>query len=257
MHQVIFNSDDFGYSSGINHAIIDAFKRGILTSTTLMTNTPGFKQAVNMKKKNKNLGVGVHLTLTFGKPLLKNVPSLVDNDGYFLNKSFYLKDDFEIDQKELSREWEAQIQKVYDAGIQPTHLDSHHHMHTLGSNQEVVVDLANKYKLPVRRNFSLNNKVRITEYFEDNFDLVGYPTGEKSLGKMLNSYLDKLLEKLKTYQSSEIMCHMGYIDKCLLESSSFIEPRVYQTDFMIHSDFAKKIQRDEDIQLVHYGEIDF
>lgn len=47
MHKVIFNSDDFGYSPGINYAVIDAYKKGILTSATLMTNTPGFEQAVN------------------------------------------------------------------------------------------------------------------------------------------------------------------------------------------------------------------
>lgn len=50
MGKVIFNSDDFGYSYGVNYGIVDAYQRGILTSTTLMANMPGFEHAVKLKK---------------------------------------------------------------------------------------------------------------------------------------------------------------------------------------------------------------
>ena len=128
MGKVIFNSDDFGYSHGVNYGIVDAYQRGILTSTTLMANMPGFEHAVKLKKELPDLGVGVHLTLTCGKPLLENVDSLVEGDQ-FKQLSFYTKP-FEIDNDQLYQEWNAQIQKVYRAGIIPTHLDSHHHTHT-------------------------------------------------------------------------------------------------------------------------------
>ncbi len=58
MGKVIFNSDDFGYSYGVNYGILDAYQRGILTSTTLMANMPGFEHAVKLKKEVPGLGVG-------------------------------------------------------------------------------------------------------------------------------------------------------------------------------------------------------
>ena len=67
--KLIINADDFGYSNGVNYGIIDAFKNGILTSTTCLTNMPGFNHAIQLAKENPNLGIGIHLTLTCGKPL--------------------------------------------------------------------------------------------------------------------------------------------------------------------------------------------
>ena len=61
MGKVIFNSDDFGYSHGVNYGIVDAYQRGILTSTTLMANMPGFEHAVKLKKELPDLGVWVFI----------------------------------------------------------------------------------------------------------------------------------------------------------------------------------------------------
>ncbi|MGM0119039.1 chitin disaccharide deacetylase [Enterococcus sp. AZ146] len=88
MGKVIFNSDDFGYSHGVNYGIMDAYQRGILTSTTLMANMPGFEHAVKLRKEMPRLGVGVHLTLTCGKPLLKTVDTLIES-GEFRSLSYY------------------------------------------------------------------------------------------------------------------------------------------------------------------------
>ena len=72
MGKVIFNSDDFGYSHGVNYGIMDAYQRGILTSTTLMANMPGFEHAVKLRKEmprkaessDPYLIISIHLTLT-------------------------------------------------------------------------------------------------------------------------------------------------------------------------------------------------
>lgn len=74
---------------------------------------------------------------------------------------------------------ECSDSKIYHAGIIPTHLDSHHHTHTLDENQEVVVTLAKKYDLPVRSNFERKDEVRHVDYFEPCFDVVG-ETDEKN-----------------------------------------------------------------------------
>ncbi len=255
MGKVIINSDDFGYSRGVNYGIIDAYREGILTSTTLMANMPGFEQAVQLKKENPDLGVGVHLTLTCGQPILKNVDTLMDGKGSFKKLAYY-EQPFEIDLDELYQEWNSQIQKVYRSGIVPTHLDSHHHAHTFGQNQEVVVALAKKYDLPVRGNFEEKEQVRHVDYFERFFDDVGVDEPkERQINKGIDEYLADLLEKLRSVKTTEIMCHTAYIDQELYQGSGFVFPRINQVEFLIHSEFAKTVKQDKEIELVTYREI--
>ncbi|MEG0276419.1 MAG: ChbG/HpnK family deacetylase, partial [Coprobacillus sp.] len=71
MVKIINNADDFGYSNAINYGIIDCYLNGMLTSTTLMPAMPGFDHAVALAKQNPGLGIGVHLTLTCGRPVLE------------------------------------------------------------------------------------------------------------------------------------------------------------------------------------------
>lgn len=254
MGKVIFNSDDFGYSRGVNYGIIDAYQKGILTSTTLMANMPGFEQAVALKKEYQGLGVGVHLTLTCGQPILKNVDSLTE--GAEFKKLGFYQPGFSIDLDQLYQEWNAQIQKVFRAGITPTHLDSHHHVHTFAENQEVVIALAQKYDLPVRGNFAKKAAVRHTSYFEPYFDDVGEEeTTKRQIKEPLENYLIQLLEKLRREETTEVMCHTAYLDQALLNGSSFVFPRVNQVEFLIHSTFAKTVQQDAAIELINYQAI--
>lgn len=254
MGKVIFNSDDFGYSYGVNYGIAEAYQRGILTSTTLMANMSGFEHAVRLKKELPDLGVGVHLTLTCGKPLLENVDSLTE-EGQFKKLSFY-QQPFHIDFDQLYQEWNAQIQKVYRAGIIPTHLDSHHHTHSFGDNQEVVVALAKKYDLPVRGNFEQKAMVRHTDYFEPYFDDVGEEDANKrQIDIPVEAYLEDLLEKLRRTETTEVMCHTAYIDQALMNGSSFVLSRINQLEFLIHSDFSQKIRSDCEIELISYKDL--
>jgi len=255
MGKVIFNSDDFGYSRAVNYGIMDAYQKGILTSTTLMANMPGFEQAVAIKKDLPNLGVGVHLTLTCGDPLLSNVDTLTDN-GHFRKLTYYNNPDFKIDWDQLYQEWNAQIQAVYQAGITPTHLDSHHHTHSFGNNQEVVIALAKKYDLPVRCNFDRKDEVKHVDYFEPYFDDFGQDDESNwQAGLSREEQTNKLLAQLRSDDTSEVMCHTAYVDQKIYYGSSFSLPRINQVEFMIDSDFAKTVKRDERIELVNYGDI--
>ena len=86
MSKLIVNADDFGYCEGVNYGIISAHRNGIVTSTTIMANMSGFDHAVNLLKENKNLGCGVHMTLSCNKPLNENLKSLVDENGMFYRR---------------------------------------------------------------------------------------------------------------------------------------------------------------------------
>lgn len=221
MTLLIINADDFGYSSGINYGIIDAHQQGVLTSTTMMANMPGFDHGVLLAKKNPNLGVGVHLTLTCGRPLLDNVHSLVDETGMFHKIGYYEKP-FTINEEDLYREWKAQINKLIKNGIYPTHLDSHHHVNTIPGISETFITLAKEFGLPVRNNFDVEEGVKTTTQFINYFDKLAT---EKEIWKPLS--LRILKNDFKTQDSIEIMCHPGYIDEELLNRSSFTNNRPY------------------------------
>src|SRR6266851_10522683 len=82
---LIVNADDFGLSSGINVGIIEGFKKGILTSASIMVNAPAFDEAVELAHAHPDLGIGVHLNVLRGKAVLPpdEIPSLVDANGRF------------------------------------------------------------------------------------------------------------------------------------------------------------------------------
>lgn len=150
MRRLIINADDFGLTTGINQAVIRAHRDGVLTSTTLMAGGLAWQEAVELSKANPSLGVGVHLTLTALSPVLppQQVPSLVDRSGKF-RRQFWRAPLWQPEEVEL--EWRAQIQRLVDAGLRPTHLDSHHHIHLWPGLTKTVAGLAGEFGIPAAR----------------------------------------------------------------------------------------------------------
>ena len=244
MKKLIINADDFGYSRSVNYGIIDAHTEGVLSSTTLMTNMPGTEHAFELGKKHPNLGIGVHLTLTCGSPLLKNHRTLVDSDGNF-KKLYHYQDKFWIDEDELYKEWKAQIEKFLDSGLVPTHLDSHHHINNLKSIIPVFTRLAEEYHLPVRNNFEVNkysDHLITTDLFEYNPEVL-------LLGLIA---LNKHFGSAKTI---EIMCHPAYLDKFIMSNSSYATPRIEELATLIHPNTREKIEESGDYQLITYEDL--
>ncbi|MCY8836793.1 chitin disaccharide deacetylase [Bacillus atrophaeus] len=242
MKSLIINADDFGFSRGVNLGIIDAFQRGVLTSTTLMTNMLEMEHAVLLARGNHELGVGVHLTLTAGRPLLSGLQTVTDEDGNFRKLSYY-QGFFDIDLDEVYQEWRAQIEKALSCGLHPTHIDSHHHIHTYGNLPEVFVKLAKEYDLPCRKvndhHPSLWKNVRSNDAFELKVDRL----------KDLSSFLD-LHEDAEVI---EVMCHPAYVDKLLLEKSSFHYPRVYELSLLTDPLLKAAFIQCSDIRLISYA----
>ncbi len=247
--QLIINADDFGYSRGINYAIMDAHLRGILTSTTLMANGLAFDHAIQISQYTPDLGIGCHLVLTHGQSLT-SAPSLSDEEGFFYSLDQIEKTAFEIDLDELEQEWDAQIQKIKSAGIEITHLDSHHHIHSLPPFKKVFEKLALKYQLPVRNNADYEQDHCMPQRFETNFDAVALEPEHR-----LKQYFKNLLMDLQSYGSLEIMCHPGYIDQDLLEGSSLQETRARVAEFLQNSDFKEFLLQSNEISLCHFGDL--
>jgi predicted glycoside hydrolase/deacetylase ChbG (UPF0249 family) len=131
--RVIVNADDFGWSRGISDAVLAAHKHGILTSASLMANQPASEYAIELLRQMPGLGVGVHLNLTAGRPVLhvREVPSLVDADGNFYALGILARRlwQLQISTAEIEAEFRAQIRWLKARGVVPVHADSHQHVH--------------------------------------------------------------------------------------------------------------------------------
>ncbi len=145
----VLNADDFGLSLAHNCAVMEGYADGILKSASLMANGEAFDDAVlKVIPACKNLGVGVHLNIIEGSPLVGETDKLTGKDGKFnnsyvdlLRKSFQDKTFLE----QVEKEFRAQIEKIRDAGVEITHLDSHVHIHSIPPIFELVCKLAKEY----------------------------------------------------------------------------------------------------------------
>lgn len=132
MRRLIVNADDFGLTSGVNRAIIDGNRSGIVTSATLMANAEATEPATDLAAAQPSLKTGCHVVLIDGVPLTANLPSLTNGSPHFRSslKQFALAAiRGKISPEEIQREAEAQIRSIQSRGIELTHLDSHKHTH--------------------------------------------------------------------------------------------------------------------------------
>src|SRR5260370_31077664 len=132
MKGVSVNADDFGWSEGVNRGIVEAYRNGSVTSATVLANGAAFDGATQLARQERRLGVGVHLNLSDGAPLLARweVPSLVNEGGQFSGGPMKLVARMFAGKLRAAgggAEWDAQIGKVEKAGSQATHLDGHKH----------------------------------------------------------------------------------------------------------------------------------
>ena len=260
MKHLILNADDFGYSYGVNYGIIESHLRGVLTSTTLMAGMPGFDHAVSLAKAHPSLGVGVHLTLTCGRPVLTDHKTLTEPNGDFHSQAYYPNEEQPLDKDEVYREWKAQIEKVLAAGIEPTHLDSHHHVHTFRGLEDVFVRLAREYDLPVRnsRHDCTDNHVQgvpCPNYLVDFIEGSGvhFHTPLTEYAPAIESNMHRILLKaFKTLDCVEIMCHPAYLDTAVMLHSSFNLHRMCEVDLLISPATKAFIEQLEDVSLANY-----
>jgi chitin disaccharide deacetylase len=152
--KIIVNADDFGLSAAINLAVVDAFDRNVISSATLMTNMPGFDEACELVHRRRLQGkIGVHLNLTAGYPLsipIRRCPRFCNDIGMFWDRQthFWLSKDERL---AVETEFAAQVQVCLDRKISPTHLDSHHHIHTEWAIGAAAIVIARRYGIEAIR----------------------------------------------------------------------------------------------------------
>jgi hopanoid biosynthesis associated protein HpnK len=167
--RLIINADDFGLTSGVNRAIIELHQGAVLTSTTLMARAGATAEAIRLALAQPTLGVGCHLVLLDGQPVLPpdQVPSLVDKRTglFFPTLSSFLPRlvSGRIRPAEIEAEAAAQIALLKDAGLRLTHIDTHKHSHMFPWVLKPLLRAARKAGIRAVRNpFEPEWAVRVT-----------------------------------------------------------------------------------------------
>lgn len=157
---LIVSADDLGITEPVTDGIFVAHRDGIVTSTSLVVNMSDSERAARLAGQTPSLDVGLHLNITEGKPILSpgEVRTLVNGSG-----DFYPKDEmiprikrFKVNPHHMEAEFAAQIDRIQELGICPTHLDSHHHVHIYPLSAWVFKRIALKFGV---------RKVRMTRYY--------------------------------------------------------------------------------------------
>jgi predicted glycoside hydrolase/deacetylase ChbG (UPF0249 family) len=141
---LIVNADDFGFTRDVNAGIIEAHRNGILTATTLMATgsatRDGFDDAVRLARETPSLDIGCHLVLVGAPGLPLTVPQLVRAVA--------------LGRIPVYDQLVRQVRRIVDAGLSPTHLDTHKHTHLLPPVLEAVARISEEFRIPwVRRPF--------------------------------------------------------------------------------------------------------
>ena len=143
---LVVNADDFGFTPDVNAGIVEAHRNGILTATTLMANGDAFDDALRLWSETPTLDIGCHLVLIQGQSLLTGRPYPATLSQLLVALA---KRDLRV-YDELA----AQVRRILDAGIRPTHLDTHKHTHLAPPVLDAVARISQEFGIPwVRRPF--------------------------------------------------------------------------------------------------------
>lgn len=242
--RLIVNADDFNLTAGVNAAILDAHDSGIVSSTTILINMPLAAKTIEALRVRPELGLGLHLNVTLGAPVTapEEIPSLVTPDGVFRKRKEVLETLPLV--SEIRLEYENQI-KAFSARFDklPTHLDTHHQLHDYPAFFTALSEVAQEYRLPVRRSKQTGSgpEIPTTDHFFGDLDPAGYWRPE-TLSRTLQNLPPGL---------SEIMCHPGTLDPDLEAITSFTHGRVREWR-LFRTSTLRRTLAELQIDLVHY-----
>ncbi len=228
---VVFNADDFGITNGVCSGIVEAVQSGCLTATTAMAAVPGSLDRIARWAPAIRGRVGAHLQLTSGRSVLgrNRVPSLVDGAGNFPASKKQLQ---HARCGEIVREWHAQIRALESAGIEITHIDTHHHVHRYPHVFRAYLEIARHYGVAARSlNPAMTTILRGCGVPGVERTLVGW-FGENLTVEGLMRIIRDGTRDLPPGSTVEVMCHAGRADAALSGVSKYVCDREQELDVL-------------------------
>ena len=264
---LVVNADDFGFTPDVNDGIIDAHRRGILTAATLMANGEAFDDAVRRSREVRSLDIGCHLVLIGGRSLLTRrplpltVPQLMSA----------------LARREVRpyEELAAQVRRILDSGIHPTHLDTHKHTHLAPPVLDAVARLGEEFDIRwVRRPFDFPLNVlrgtvpRLKRMTSDAMGLLrrrfhrvlerhgcrttDHFAGFQITGRFRTAELVELLASIPP-GTTELMCHPGRCGEALRAARTRLkESREHELAALIAPATREALEKNG-IELVDYA----
>lgn len=281
--QLIINADDFGLTPGINRAIAELHRAGVLSSATLMASGPSFDDAVTLASVHPRLGIGCHVVFVDGTPLAdpRTIPSLLSRDGRTFRPTLlgFLQALLTgtISERELTIEAEAQIRRLQQAGITVTHLDTHKHTHIFPQVARTLNAVADQCGIRKMRNpfepqwasgltraslgrrMQLGLLTRLAPSFRTlALDANLMPDGTIGIaatGTLDATTLHALLSHLPAGGTWELCCHPGHSDAQLQAQHTRLRAS-RSVEYLALLKVVPEILRTRPaVELIHYGDL--
>jgi hopanoid biosynthesis associated protein HpnK len=279
VRNLLINADDFGLTPGVNRAITELHDAGCLLSTTLMATGTAFTDAVALAKARPALGVGCHIVLTDGVPVLPpaEIPSLVEGSHFRSRLTHFIRDLMlgRLNEAEVEREATAQIRRLQDAGLRVSHIDSHKHTHLFPAIVRPLARAAQACGVTALRNpfepawsmqaGSLLRKLqlralgRLRGPFFQQFDAGTLATTEGTLGVSATGDLnpDTLHDLLELMPEGtwELVCHPGYVETALdAVSTRLRQHREIELNALL-TEIPRALRNYPELQLISYRDV--
>jgi predicted glycoside hydrolase/deacetylase ChbG (UPF0249 family) len=277
--RLIVNADDLGRTAGVSAGILRSHREGIVSSTTAMVNLPGTEAAVaQAASEAPELGVGIHLNLTTGRPVLSptQVSSLVDSEGRFYPIRRLIPRLQTLDFEQIRAETSAQIARFRSFGREPTHQDCHHHLFYLDPELfRILVGLAAQHDIPIRYPWRQGSDADIdmdglaelrrvpASQLADSItacDIILESSGVRAPDRCVLSFFDEgvslenLIQVIETLPAgtSELMCHPGLADAELLQGSGYAAQRERELEILTDP-LAQAALQEAGVELVSFS----
>jgi len=261
--RLIVNADGFGFTEGVNRGILETFACGVVQSTSVLANFPPIEELPELHRRFPEVSVGVHLNLSVGRPVLdaSQIPTLVGSDGRFRPDFVRALLRGRIRSAEMKAELTAQIRRILDLGVSPTHIDGHQNKHLYPPFFRVALQVARELGIPCMR----THRRYLYTGARSARSLFGYyarhprQVGTHLAGRLFSRWAEgtglRLADRLITpgyiggdHKSSldtwcrlladlpegwnEIYCHPGYPDDALREHATYVEERRQEIDVL-------------------------
>lgn len=285
--RLIVTADDMGMTAGVTRGIVRSMSHGIVSTTSLMTNMPAAAQAA-LQAVNDRLDVGVHLNLTTGRPLSppSAIRSLVRGDGTFHSHPDFVRGllSWRISRRDIEREFGAQIERAFEMGLRPSHLDTHHHLHLWWPVARALVRVGRRYgidktRTPRTTDMALrlpNSSTTPREWAKRRYKaitarLLGRwfrmatwrmePSAFRaahngSVQSRLDEWLFflKQLPKLPTPAVVEVPCHPAYLDEDLWSQATYVSGREEEVEALTSAQLKAALDK-SGIQLIGFRDL--
>lgn len=271
--RLVVNADDFGISPAVNAGILEAHAAGTVTSTSMMVHCPGWDDAAQALASVPELGIGLHLNLLVGTPIIAGVTSVDRRTGRFLALPALVGRALSgrLDAEEIEAEVEAQAAAIEVLGTRLTHIDSHRHTHALPVVRGAVARVAAKRGLHLRRPVESHRRFpndvvsqlhraviawswRVTSLgapatrAPDHFIGVSLQGGDRFEGQ-----LTQVLDRLPA-GSVEMMVHPGRVDDALRSVDGYTWQREKELAALLSAPVRERL-RAGDISLARFSDL--